>query len=303
MGPRELMPPLPSYEWMSLPASQVVMGKCMQECNWVQAVEGDIDTSHAPILHGGEVLERTGRKPTGDLRVQTGRRPRPSNDVSPRLEVQNTDFGFHYAGIYKGREDPDHTSYVRIVPYIAPFLIYIPPNNAKFYVPIDDYHTWHYVIAFSTRRELSEEDRERVMAVSSIRPGKDVDEHFRHIGRNRENNYLQDRGAMKRGESWTGIVGNGVVVEDMAVTETMGPIYDRSREHLGARDIAIIRMRRLLLDSVHNFQDGGAPLGLDRPLDYPHIRSWHGTIPADRPWQEMVPGHVILDQSDVEVSV
>jgi phthalate 4,5-dioxygenase len=93
-------------------------------------------------------------------------------------------------------------------------------------------------------------------------------------------------------------MGNGVVIEDAAVTETMGPIFDRTKEHLGAPDIAIVRFRRIMLDSARRVMEGGDPIGLDRPVDHRKIRSWHGNIEANTPWQDMVPDHVVLENRE-----
>src|SRR5437867_4202726 len=53
MGPRELMPGLPELEWAVVPEGQSFASKRLQECNWLQAMEGGIDSSHISFLHGG----------------------------------------------------------------------------------------------------------------------------------------------------------------------------------------------------------------------------------------------------------
>jgi phthalate 4,5-dioxygenase oxygenase subunit len=100
--------------------------------------------------------------------------------------------------------------------------------------------------------------------------------------RNRANLHLQDRAAMRAG-SWSGI--EGVNSQDFAVVESMGPIVDRTREHLGASDVAVIRMRRRLLEAVRAFQAGGEPLGLDPAIPYDRIGSDERLVPIDTPWQ------------------
>jgi hypothetical protein len=72
---------------------------------------------------------------------------------------------------------------------------------------------------------------------------------------NRHNDYLIDRG-MQKTVNYTGI--RGISEQDMAMTQSMGPIYDRSQEHLGTSDVAVIAMRRLLLRLAARVQDGGA---------------------------------------------
>ncbi|HEX6801047.1 MAG TPA: phthalate 4,5-dioxygenase, partial [Candidatus Binatia bacterium] len=105
--------------------------------------------------------------------------------------------------------------------------------------------------------------------------------------RTRENDWLIDRD-VQRTKTYTGI--KGVNTQDLAVQESMGPIVDRSREHLGTSDKAIITFRRILLDVIEDFAKGVEPLGVD-PRTYRHIRSADTVIPKDARWQE------IADQS------
>jgi phthalate 4,5-dioxygenase len=87
---------------------------------------------------------------------------------------------------------------------------------------------------------------------------------------------------MKNG-SWTGI--NGFSNQDMACQESMGPIVDRTAEHLGTSDIAIIRMRKRMLEAVRAYQNGQPLIGLDPNLPYDKIRSEQLIIPITQPWQ------------------
>ena len=83
--------------------------------------------------------------------------------------------------------------------------------------------------------------------------------------------------------SFSGI--RGVQVQDQAVLESMGSIYDRTREHLGTSDVAIIRWRRMMLDSVRSFMDGGTPVGLGRPVPFQKLKGEERIIPHEMPWQ------------------
>jgi phthalate 4,5-dioxygenase oxygenase subunit len=118
-----------------------------------------------------------------------------------------------------------------------------------------------------------------------MRPGIDIDADYRKV-RNRENSWLQNRAEMQAG-SFTGM--HGVNNEDIAMQESMGAIYDRTKEHLGTSDIAIIRMRRLMLDSVRQFIENGAPpAGLAEPVPYHLLRAEERIIPLEAPWQELI---------------
>ena len=93
---------------------------------------------------------------------------------------------------------------------------------------------------------------------------------------NKSNDYLIDRKLQKSGESYTGM--RGLSVQDCAIQESMGPIADRSIEHLGISDTAIIQIRKLLLESLRNFADGKVLPGLD-PASY-RAKSTRFSLPS-----------------------
>jgi phthalate 4,5-dioxygenase oxygenase subunit len=296
MGPRDKQPPFPEFDWTTVPEEQRLLVKVKQDCNWLQCVEGNIDSAHASILHAAQMTASA--DVSKDTRLADGKSLRPSADLAPRLEIQNTSFGFHYAALRKPMVEEEANRYVRVVPFAAPFYIWIPSNNFFAQVPIDDYQTCNYLVVFSKRQALDDQFRTSLMTRLGVRPGIDVDSDFWPI-LNVENSYRQDRSAMRAGH-FSGI--SGLLIEDYAVQETMGPIYDRTREHLGASDLAVVRARRLLLDSVRRVQDGGDPLGLDQPVDFGKIRSSAATISVETAWQTLVPGHVVLEAKGAELA-
>jgi phthalate 4,5-dioxygenase oxygenase subunit len=135
---------------------------------------------------------------------------------------------------------------------------------------------------------VSDESRAKRQARSGFRPGIDLDDRYRNV-RNRENNWLQDREAMRRGESFTGIT--GVNNEDIAVQEAMGPIFDRTKEHLGTSDIAVIRMRRIMLDAARALADDGTPpVGLNEPVRYAELHAIERMLPLRESWRDLFSG-------------
>ena len=153
---------------------------------------------------------------------------------------------------------------------------------AQIFVPIDDTHTMHYSIWH--RLDGQPLDERRQLELFQLVPGVDEDAQYRPHAK-LENWYNQDRAAMKNG-SWTGI--KSLMIQDAACQETMGPIVDHTRERLGSSDVAIIRLRRRMLESVRRFVGGGAPIGLDTPFDYgalTHIEQI--PIPIDEPWRNI----------------
>jgi len=284
MGPPEHRPPLPHFAWTQAPASHRHVSKVIQECNWLQGLEGGIDTSHAPILH--RVLRadsaRPGFKP-GDPFVR---------GKAPTLELDVTDYGYRYAGL---RPLDGSKLHVRAYHFILPFHQIRPArtgSSANFagaaghiWVPMDDETTMVYNWEHSVTEPLAAEDRlERRLGNGPL----DVDQTTFRSRRNRENNYLIDR-RVQRTETFTGI--DGVNIQDRAVQESMGAVVDRSREHLGPADRAVIQARRLLLHAIRTVEDGGIPAGVEP--SYYTVHPAEAVVPADSDWRTLLaPGEV-----------
>jgi phthalate 4,5-dioxygenase oxygenase subunit len=288
MGEKGQEPPPLDFEFAQYPTDNIVHMKARIDCNWVQALEGVIDSSHTNYLHGDTF------KPAAGFLSSTYRGDsllvdRPSSDGKPRYEIENTDYGFRYAAIRKPIADADKNSYVRVTLFVAPFYGLFPGQegwgSVQAFVPIDDTHTMLYFTRYNMRGPVSVEERKRHFAWSGFVPGVDVDGEGRKF-RNRDNDWMQDRQAMQSGKSMSGI--RGVQMEDAVVQESMGPIYNRQKEHLGVSDMAVVRMRRLMLQSVRDFVDNGkTPLGLQRALNYKTLRAEEAIVPLDRSWQEL----------------
>jgi phthalate 4,5-dioxygenase oxygenase subunit len=277
LGPPELEPPFPAYDWTALPRNRIALIKYAERANYVQCVEGVIDTAHTWFLHRG--ITRDWEKRTAI-----------SADLAPRLELEDTSYGFRYAAIRSTRERPGEQKYVKITLFAFPTTGFISrpmdPNLAahvQIFVPIDDEHTMIYSVMHSLNGLPV--DEAAIRYDMRMRPGIDLDAKWRP-GFCSEDGWTQDREAMKRGD-FTGIA--GFPNQDVAVQESMGRTVDRSREHLGTSDVAIIRMRRRMLESVRRFTEGRAPIGLDAPVDYAGLRAEQAVIPIDRPWQSVGP--------------
>jgi phthalate 4,5-dioxygenase oxygenase subunit len=278
MGPAALRPALPLFGWTQMPATHRHASKVVQESNWLQGVEGGIDTSHAPILH--RAITRDTKRP--------GLRPKDPfvRGKAPTLEVDVMDYGYQYAGIRPLDETDIH---VRAYQFILPFH-QIRPSRADdgtplvaghIWVPMDDVTTMVYNWVASLRDEpLPEEER----LESRLGNGpQDVDQTTFRGKRNRQNNYLLDRQVQKT-ETFTGI--DGINVQDRAVQESMGAIVDRSKEHLGPADRAVIQARRLLLDAVRAVQTGETPRGV--APSYYTLRAAEGVLPRETNWRTLL---------------
>lgn len=307
LGPPSLEPPLPDFEWCGIPGDQVYLSKVREECNWVQALEGVLDPAHASFLHSDtfgapEGLDVPGRHQertvgtSGDLGLST-------RDGRPRLEVVNTDYGFKCAAIRKALVEQDRQQHVRVSHFVAPFYGIFPAGtgwgNLQIFAPMDDYRTMQYFIAYKLTSAIEAGEWRDLEVEAGARLGIDIDSHFRKL-RTPENDWLQDREAMKHGASFSGFEGIGN--EDMAVQESMGPIYDRSKEHLGTSDLAVIRMRRLMIDAARLIQAGQTEdlLGLRPEITLRALRGFDSLIPTGEPWGKAVAkaGGVAAGQGD-----
>jgi phthalate 4,5-dioxygenase oxygenase subunit len=272
IGPPALRPPVPHFAFDDVPESHRMTTKHRTDCNWTQSFEGAIDTAHSNYLHADDI------KPVDALTAADttqNRTTRPSRDGRPRIQTEDMPYGFRYAALRKPLESPDVNQYVRITHFVAPFTAVIPLGelqNVQIFVPIDDTHNYQYNVKFgpapmpeSRRKQFAPEQNE-----IDFKPD-----------RHRDNKWRQNRDAMKKG-SYTGI--DVVRNQDTAVQESMGPIFDRSKEHLGTSDAAIIRMRKRMLDAVKAFrEDGAEPIALKAAYD--DVLAVEGMLRLDQPWQ------------------
>ena len=276
MGPPDREPAPPRFEWTQVPDEQRTVTKVVEECNWLQGLEGGIDTSHAPILHRAL---KTGAAmpgiPVDDPFVQGS---------APILQVDITDYGYRYFGV---RELGQDRTYARGYHFVMPWTQLRPAGRAKphqtnghLWVPMDDESCMVWNFYYSYDGPLSDEDQNPESGGNSFTTDIDVSNGFRSV-RNRGNSWLIDRRAQKT-ETFTGIV--GINVQDRAVQETMGPIVDRSKEHLGPADAAIIAARKLLQQAVRSVGDGADPPGV-APTYY-DLRAADAVLSRDVDWHE-----------------
>ena len=210
---------------------------------------------------------------------------RPSNDKAPRLQVQTTDFGFRYAAIRRPIANAGTHYYIRMTLFIAPYTVLIPPLDryrvALVHAPVDDTHTAFHFIAFGGDTTPDHKTWRKFLA---LQPGIDIDEDWRNR-RNRSNNYLQDRDAMRNG-SWTGIP--GIPNQDIVMWESMGPIAGRNQERLGASDVAIVAFRRQMVEAAKQMRAGGAAIGTGKARTrHASLRSFEGIIPKETDWRAL----------------
>jgi phthalate 4,5-dioxygenase len=275
MGPPELQPAPPSYEWALVPDERRFITKRLQECNYLQAVEGGIDSSHSSFLHRGAL--RNDPLFHGSKGNQYNER-----DLAPVFEVEEFSGGLLIAA---RRTIDEARHYWRITPWLAPFYSLVPPRggnpiNGHAWVPIDDEHCWAWSISYHPRRPLTDRERAAMEAGQGIHV-KYVPGTFRPIA-NKSNDYLIDRDAQKAGILYSGV--ESVGMQDASLQESMGPVVDRSLENLVGTDRGIVMMRRALLRAAEANRTGGAIPGLDAATQ--QVRSCALELPCGMPFLE-----------------
>jgi nitrite reductase/ring-hydroxylating ferredoxin subunit len=254
MGPPELQPEPPGLEWVLVPAERRYITKRIQECNYLQALEGGIDSSHVGFLHEGSLKTDPLFMGPSKGNIYT------AHDRAPYFEVEEYDGGLLIA-VRRNAEEGRY--YWRITPFMLPFYTLVPPRgthpiSGHAWVPIDDESCWAWSISYHPSRALTKKELGAMKAPSGIHvryePGS-----FMPLA-NKRNDYLVNRAAQAAGLTVSGI--EGVGMQDAAVQESMGPIVDRAKEHLVGTDKGIIITRNLLLRLAEDNRKGSAPPGL-----------------------------------------
>ena len=275
MGPPESKPPLPEYEFATVPQEQTFISKRFQECNYLQAMEGGIDSSHVSFLHRGALNKDPLFKGAKGNQYNL-------DDFQPKFEVVESAGGLL---IGARRKAEDGNFYWRITQWLMPFFTAIPPRgdhpmHGHFWVPIDDETCWAWSYDYHPVRALSASE------LQAMKDGHGV--HVKYIPgtyrplQNKDNDYLIDRQAQKEGRSFSGV--DGFSMQDASVQESMGPIQDRTRENLVTTDNGIIMARHLLMRAAKALQKGIEPPGRD-PVTQ-RVRSASLVLPPDVSFSE-----------------
>ena len=254
MGPPELKPAPPALEWAHVPPERRFVSKRLQECNYLQAMEGGIDSSHVSFLHSGQLK-------TDPLFKGAKGNVYNEQDKMPYFDVVEFEGGL-LIGARRNAENDRY--YWRITPWIIPWYTIIPPRGghplgAHAWVHIDDEHCWAWSINYHPRRALSADE------LAAMKDGQGI--HVKYVPgtfiplQNKGNNYLIDRAAQKEGVHYSGV--EGIAMQDASLQESMGPIQDRRREHLCPTDRGIVMTRRLLLQAAEANRAGKPVPGLD----------------------------------------
>jgi phthalate 4,5-dioxygenase oxygenase subunit len=308
MGALNEPPPLPDLEWNLVPVEQVYVTKRVMDCNFVQALEGEIDSSHSAFLHSN-VGAHSFSTPLPD--VSATRRPFEFHvggnggltdgeyfrmkDKQPKFDVQDSSNGVLIGAGYRANED---SLYWRITQFLMPFHTIIPPYGADptysghAWVPMDDEHTMSYCFTYHPTRPLSSDHVELLRfgkdGMEGLHPTQNVlpgppripgDDRWQ-LTINAGNDYLIDWDR-QRTDRFSGLP--GVWPQDTALQEGMGPIYDRRQEHLGTTDKGIIRVRQCIIRAAKGYEnDDLIPPGSQAATSY-MVRSAGAILPETDP--------------------
>jgi len=300
MGPLDPPPELPRLEWAALPLEHKLITKQYLECNYAQALEGDLDPSHISFLHAP--LDPRGRAdyqgsagiPMSDRNLSDAALEPTvkAQDKDPLIVLLNTDYGMFVGA----RRDADPGRYYwRFTQLVMPFYVFVPgavdsPLHCNAWAPIDDEHTMVWRIQYLTSRPFTEQEVARLQSglgahvpPDGYLPATSAPSGAWVPSANRGNDYLTDR-QVQRAVSFSGI--RGIWAQDRACTEGMGSIMDRTNEHLGPSDVSVIQMRRLLLAAARALQEHGAvPPGLE--VTPPIMPSPTVFLPKSLTWEEI----------------
>jgi phenylpropionate dioxygenase-like ring-hydroxylating dioxygenase large terminal subunit len=293
MGPDADTPPeLPAVEWNMVPESHCAISIRVQECNWLQALEGEVDSAHAAILHG--------RRDGGTINQW-----RQGQDLTPKFECLQHDMGISIAA---RRKQGSEENYVRVNQFMMPFWTLVPPQSqypelsGHAWVPIDDEHTLALMFSYTPDQPFYEKSRK---VFEEGYKGRETGHHSqvayepqpptvpfpKYWSRfNRANAYRFDSALQKVYNAGF----PGLWMEDAACQSGVAPIYDRTKEHLGTTDTGVVRVRRMLLDTTHKLEQGVKPVSAAQPERY-MLRAVSITIPAGGDWEALGRGYMTAE--------
>jgi phthalate 4,5-dioxygenase len=276
MGPSEQQPPAPEWEFATVPPDQSFTSKRLQESNWLQAMEGGIDSSHVSFLHRGDLNSDPLFKGAQGNQYNL-------NDTRPVFEVVESPGGL-YIGARRNAENGRY--YWRITQWVMPSFTMIAPRgnhsvHGHFWIPIDDANCWTWSFDYHPIRKLTAAELEAMRGGKGIHV-KYVPDTFRPLA-NKDNDYLIDRAAQKAGRTYSGV--EGIAMQDASLQESMGPIVDRTKENLVSTDNGIIMARHRLLRSVKALAEKAVvPPGVDPT--HQRVRSAAVVLPPDQPFKD-----------------
>jgi phthalate 4,5-dioxygenase oxygenase subunit len=283
VGPPELQPEFPNWLFTSLPDSHIVAEMYLQDCNYLQGLEADLDFVHGSYLHGN--FAEGGQVESGTEALQAG-----------KMDAIPSELGVQLLAHWPSPNYPGCNEYLKhsmIVPcFTSSMDNSIAGGLFHAWVPIDDEHHLVYYVHFDEAAPLTEEERLQI-ARGWGHDLIDPAHGFRSLAR-KDNKHLQNWARYKK-YLYSGIP--GVSAQDLAIISSMGPIVDRSLENLGAIDVGLVRLRRYLLRTAAQFDASGKVPRY--PAHMPDAEGAVWVIPGDATWRDALEGRVKDMRRDV----
>jgi phthalate 4,5-dioxygenase oxygenase subunit len=287
LGPKDKQPAPPGVEWANLPLEHVFVSKRLQQCNYLQAMEGGIDTSHVSFVHKFEV--------DGDpLHQGTKANEYIKKDGNVTFEIERHGGGLTLFGRRNGEPD---SYYWRVTQWLMPWYNLIPPFGdhalgGHVWVPIDDENCWAWSINWQPHRPLTTEERQHLAEGKGVHceyeEGTNVPGGTWRPKQNKDNDYLIDRVAQKDGRAYSGVF--GFAAQDASLQESMGPIQNHDIEKLLPSDRAIVMARRMLYEATVGLQQGVEPPALDSATQ--RVRAAGVLLPREQKPQDWAKVHL-----------
>lgn len=286
VGAREHKPPFRRFAADAVPDENRLVLRINLKVNYLQLWEGGVDSSHVSVLHTNQARTSwaAGRGVGVDLDPTKWS---PMDDPSPEFAVEDTPFGYHYSATRRlppARAD-EALRHVRITPAIFPTGRIINGPHSDFLVwetPLDDETTATFIVIYSSK-PVDKAWALATLGLDDPRVWTEADPDYKASW---ENGFFQDRDAMHA--NWTGF--RGVEQEDAAIGLSYGPIFDRTRENLVAADLAVVRLRRRLLQAVKLMKEGQPALGADI-ADLSAVTAPDVDVPLGTDWRTLAPFH------------
>ena len=290
MGARAEAPPLPALQILDAPDAEINVGMIQRDCNYLQAIEGEIDTAHFGYLHGGHADPARLDESEPFYFTVTNR--------APEFHVTDAPWGTQYAGY---RSAGAGRTYWRFANFLFPFWTQAPNGefdshaHGRAWVPIDDNHTMYVFIWWKRARAANSLPQPAYKDGTPVggtgRGNKLLPNTTDWLGRWRmadseANDWGMDREAQRSNQIYSGI--DGIHLQDQAITESMGPVVEHALEHLGPSDQMITRTRRRLLMAARALRDQGTlPPGVEDGAVYHGARSGYFVSDDQRSWRDV----------------
>jgi len=269
-------PPFPDFEFTNLPDDHLWVSTTPIACNWLQGLEATVDSVHVNILHQSWVSN-----------IVNSQNAVLQKDLPPLYQFERRNYGVRHAAL---RDLPDGSVYARVGEFVMPFYGFAGSTNAAngqhtlfISVPVDDENSILIFMRFASA------DREPLENGPGFRNKPEIEasynlDNFAPVPGPASDYWGQNYEAIRNGHH-TGFDQN-LLVEDIVVQVSMGPITDRTKEFLSSSDAAVMEVRRMLLKAAKSFEAGEDWRTHDDGIDYLKIRATSGMVPEGGDWRE-----------------